>query len=380
MRPKHQQRRAFETLESRYCFSSSPLTQLIASRAAASLPDEAAHSAVVFTPSAESSETGATATALPTSRQYFFATAPSSQWDWLANTGWYVPADNLLAYAAESDLSGPEAIGDQTLWHIEESVNGKISGNAMVQLSIFPSPSQRTFTGIVTRDGQIRIEFTSSSGTVTTGIGQMRYQDGQWYMQMQMLTGDTLVITHWANMAQTSGNIVPPDATEPPQENLASADYQWIEGTTWAITDKNLFGRKSKSGVFTIDEYENGYFWGIGTSGKKSFNVLGSVTPEGNLLLAVSVAGGTANTRTGLLQQTAYGGMMTLRTYEGKPAVGAAWTIDVSLGINAAIAQLTGSIQQLSQQSSDYHLTKSQVRNLAKDFTREVITWSRANT
>lgn len=383
MQRRRQRRRVFESLEQRYCFSgASVVSRLIASRAGVStLPEEPAPSALVSEPLVEQSAALPVASIIPNNRQSFTATAaaPDSQWDWLADTEWYVPADNLLAYAAESDLSNPVPIGDQTLWYIEESANGQISGQATVQLSISSSTSQLTFTGVVTRNGQIRIEFTnSSSGVTTTGIGQMRLRDGDWYMQMQMVTGSSLVITHWANMALSNGSTSPPDASEPPQENLASANYRWLEGTTWTITDKNLFG-KSKSGVFSIDSYESGYFWGTGTS-KKPFNVLGSVTPEGNLLFVVSVNGGTPNSRTGTLQKTPYGGMMTLRTYEGKPAIGYAWSVDVSIGINAAIAQLTNSMLDIARQSSDYQLSKSQVRDLVKDFTREIIDLARTNT
>ena len=61
----------------------------------------------------------------------------STRWDWLTGTSWYVPTDNLLAYSTASNLSDPTPIADQTLWNIEESSNGIISGNSVTKLSQF---------------------------------------------------------------------------------------------------------------------------------------------------------------------------------------------------------------------------------------------------
>jgi hypothetical protein len=136
-------------------------------------------------------------------------------------------------------------------------------------------------------------------------------------------------------MAQQTPGTTPPDPTAPPPDpasvtpapNLLSNEWRWLAGTQWAITDTALFGNTT-AGVFTITTYRNGYFWGSGTAGQP-FNMLGSVTPEGNLLLAVSQTAGQPAVRTGILEQTSTGGRMILRTYEGQPAVGTAWTITV---------------------------------------------------
>jgi hypothetical protein len=39
-----------------------------------------------------------------------------------------------------------------------------------------------------------------SNGSTTVGLGQMRYEDGQWRVEMQMANDGTLIIMHWAYM------------------------------------------------------------------------------------------------------------------------------------------------------------------------------------
>jgi hypothetical protein len=158
-------------------------------------------------------------------------------------------------------------------------------------------------------------------------------------MEMQMFTPDSPLVTHWAYMSQVESGTTPPDPADfQLDDNLRSQEWRWIEGTTWMITDRSLFGRKAKSGVFTIEGYRNGYFWGSGTS-DRPFNVLGSVTPEGNVLLLVSTNGREPISRTGQIEQTAAGGLMALRSYLGKPTTGIARTIDIPDDVASAIAR-----------------------------------------
>ena len=98
----------------------------------------------------------------------------------------------------------------------------------------------------------------------------------------------------------------------------ASVDsiWSWLAGTHWALVDSVLLGSDTP-GVFTIDDYVNGYFWGSGVEGNKSFSVFGSVTPEGNVLILASVDGATSTSQAGFLVSTGAGGIMTLRSYEG---------------------------------------------------------------
>jgi hypothetical protein len=310
---------AFETLEPRQVLSGSSLSHFLVVDAASFSQAQASSSPTVSTTVADGT---------PSLRQFLGSTAKlsaSTRWDWLSQTVWYVPQENLLAYSTSQQLTDPTPIGDQTLWFMNQSSGGQIAGEAVTKLSINPVPTHMSFTGVVTPDGQIRIEFATGS-TPTTGIGQMRFVQGAWRMEMQMATAGEPLVAHWAYMSEQSPGTVPPEPSDLPADpGLLSNEWSWIEGTHWAIVDSALFGT-AQAGVFQIDAYRNGYFWGSGTS-TQPFNVFGSVTPEGNLLLLVSVPNSSAAVRTGTLQQTSSGGMMTLRTYEGQPAVGSAWTI-----------------------------------------------------
>lgn len=301
-------------------------------------------------------------------QQSSIAPLASTRWDWLENTQWYVPVENLLAYAAPQDLSNPTPIGDQTLWNITSSSNGHIEGLAVVDLSVSSSSSQLPFQGTVTEGGQIRIEFGHGQGQApTTGVGQMRWLDGEWRMEMQMITGSSVLITHWAYQSQLDSNTLPPDPDNPPlDENLVTRDFSWLEGSRWAISENSLFG-KGKTGVFTIDEYHNGYFWGSGTS-KKPFNVLGSVTPEGNVIIAISVNGGTSSWRIGQIISNGAGGVMVLRTYVDKPATGFAWNIDGASSAAAAITRLTSTaLETIRTEAAEVRLTAKQIKELTKE-------------
>jgi hypothetical protein len=321
-----------EPLESRHLFSgTSILSQLLASSAGAAPPNQ-----TPTPPSGLGSAPAATPAAGPNSiaSVSIRELVPSSsqtvdnRWDWLAQTIWYVPSGNLLAFATNQQLSTQLPISDQTLWNITQAVDGQIQGIATISLA-GSAPSQKAFVGTVTDGGQIRIEFSNGSGQPpTTGIGQMRFVQGAWQMEMQMATVGSPVVTHWAYMAQLTPGVTPPDPSSTPESpSSLSNNWTWLQGSQWTISDSALLGTAS-AGVFEIDRFSGGYFWGTGTS-TQPFNVMGSVTPEGNLLLLVSVNGAQAVAQTGVLQQTSTGGQMTLRSYEGQPAAGSAWTISV---------------------------------------------------
>jgi hypothetical protein len=349
----------FESLEQRQLLSvNSLVSRLVTSSAAVSTP-------AIVAPTQSTQSTSSI-------QQSSLAPTASTRWDWLADTQWYVPAENLLAYATPPDLSDPVAVGDQTLWNITESSNGYIEGVSIAQLSISSSPTHTPFVGVITESGQIRFEFLQGPGQTITGIGQMRWVDGAWRAVMQMITGGSLTVTHWAYMSQADANTTPPDPDNPSvDENLMSNEWRWLEGTRWAISDAKLFGPKAKSGVFTIDEYRNGYFWGSGTS-KKPFNVLGSVTPEGNVLIALSVDGGTPSTRIGQLISSGVGGVMVLRTYVDKPAIGFAWNLDGANSVAAVVARLTTTaLETIRSEAAEIRLTAKQIKELAKELKSE---------
>jgi len=254
----------------------------------------------------------------------------STQWDsMLSNSHWYVPEENLLAYmtSATSFLDPtPSAGSDQTMWSLGTATNGMFSGTAVATFRPSSAPfvtitnTNAIVTGIVTDAGQIRMVFQgASSGQQTIGIGQIRTISGTDYMQMQMITGNSSVLTtHWAYMAKYDpATFTPP--TLFPDGTLLSQEWRWTEGSTWRLRSDTLFG-PGGSGTFTIGTYRNGYFWGPGTgpdgTAAASYTQLGSITPEGNVLFNV-IIGGTLTSLTGLISGTGWDAQMVLRSYDG---------------------------------------------------------------
>ncbi|MBX3413497.1 MAG: hypothetical protein KF708_12475 [Pirellulales bacterium] len=257
--------------------------------------------------------------------RHFFLASTDTRWDWVAQTQWYVPAENLLSYSMSSDLANPTAVADQTLWNIEASSAGIITGMAVTRLSSDPIPTQKTMTGYISPGGQIRIEFTKTGEPAISGVGQMRYRDHAWQMEMQMASSADQILSHWAYMVQATANTVPPEPLDPPPGSSLSEDWRWLKETRWAFVDRGLFGTESEVGLFEITSFKSGYFWGTGTAyGSQPLNVFGSVTPEGNLLLLFSVNGADAISRTGYILDGVGGATMSFRSYDGSSGIGSA--------------------------------------------------------
>lgn len=259
--------------------------------------------------------------------EFALATAPlstsaSARWDWLAGTRWYVPNDNLLAFLSTSQLTDQIPVADQTLWHITQSSGGEIAGIGEVTLSL-TSSNEFPFTGFVTPEGQVRMKFAYDPGEApATGVGQMRYINGAWAVEMQLASGSSELLMHWAYMTQEAPGVVPPQAEEQNiVPNPSAAQWKWLEGSHWILHDPELLGG-APNGVFEIDHFESGYFWGSGTS-SEPFNVMGSVTPEGNLVLSASYNGGAAQTRAGFISSAA----MHFHAYDSDSTTGSAWLI-----------------------------------------------------
>lgn len=214
-----------------------------------------------------------------------------SSWDSvISNSHWYVPVPQLLAYASSSkSFSTPIPIGDQTLWALGTSTNGVFNGLSTGQLAIGPvlSTSNSTIGGFVTPEGFVRMVFTPIGGGPTTiGLGQMRTVDGVTAMTMQMITGDSVLVTHWANMLPYDPTVFTPAAPQVVFSN-SSPQWTWTAGTPWRIVSPALFGTNAP-GRFIVTDYQSGYFWGRGVGPKGSpvsqFTLLGSVTPQGKVL------------------------------------------------------------------------------------------------
>src|SRR5262249_36733571 len=236
-------------------------------------------------------------------------TSAVQRWDRLLVGTWYVPAANLLAYLVGPAGANPVPIADQTIFQITSAHDGVFSGENSVQLSrptalgwLRPEPMRFTMAGVVTPEGRIRIIFKpiDSDQSSVTGVGTMQFVDGAWRMTMQMAAAGTApaYVIHWAYMTKLTAGVTPPAAVEPaPDGSLRSEKWRWLLGTRWALADTALFGtptgtgRGQRIGVFQIESYRNGYFWGTGL-GPTPFSVVGSVTPEGNVFLVLTPAGG----------------------------------------------------------------------------------------
>lgn len=248
------------------------------------------------------------------------ARSQSTDWDSVfSNTQWYVPTQNILAYSASAtDLSDAIPIADQTIWSLGEVVNGQFTGSSSAEFKIGGTTytSSNSMNGIVTDSGQVRILFSNEGSPTTIGIGQLRTVEGTTYFEMQMISGGSSYITHWAYMAPYSqGTTLPPLEVSPSQ--LRSPEWNWMQGTTWTMQNNELFGIDG-SGSFSVTDYHNGYFWGTGTgplgSEAESFSFLGSATPEGNILFNI-LSGTTLTSLTGLIAGDASDGSMVLRSY-----------------------------------------------------------------
>ena len=163
------------------------------------------------------------------------AFAQSAIWDAaLSNSHWYVPVPQLLAYAAPATgFSNPVAIGDQTLWLLGTATNGAFTGLSSAQLAIRQAShtENSTIQGFVATSGQITMVFTPvGGGTPTVGLGQMRLINGVWQMEMQMITGQNLLITHWAYMTPYNPATFTPPAPQPILANSVP-EWAWTSGT-----------------------------------------------------------------------------------------------------------------------------------------------------
>ena len=250
------------------------------------------------------------------------ASAQSAVWDTaISNTNWYVPVPQLLAYAAPTTgFSNPIPIGDQTLWSLGTSTNGSFTGTSSAQLAIGSniSTSNSTIQGFVTTSGQITMVFTPTSGGVTTvGLGQMRTINGVAQMEMQMITGQSLLVTHWAYMLPYNPATFTPPAPAPVPANSVP-EWAWTEGTRWRIASSSMFGTATP-GRFVVSNYQNGYFWGNGAapagSSSGNFTLLGSVTPEGRVLFN-TLSRGNLTSLYGAATGDTSGAQMLTSTYD----------------------------------------------------------------
>jgi hypothetical protein len=136
-------------------------------------------------------------------------TDAESAWDWLTDTYWYVPEENLLAFIARPAAQQVVPVTDQTVFYIRESRSGYFWGSATVQLG-GQQPVCYFLSGSVDPVGNVLLTFTpaadiSTDTVVTHGSGVMCLRDGAPAMLNQMSSGPaTVQVSHWAYMLQTS--------------------------------------------------------------------------------------------------------------------------------------------------------------------------------
>lgn len=244
----------------------------------------------------------------------------------LQGSNWYVPINNQLAYGANvaTQFSNPIAIGDQTTWGCQLGVNGCTTastagftvtsapgsavttfvGSATGQLAIGPvlTTSYLSIAGSVSPTGATVMVFTPTDsdgtptgGASTVGFGQFDNIGHVPAMVMQMISGSSFLVTHWAYMLPYSGPSSAAHQAIPKPPSRANPWYAWMKGTTWSIVDPALFGT-SEPGTFTITDYSGGYLIGSGqgpASNPITFTQLGSITTRGKVLFNTMVDGST---------------------------------------------------------------------------------------
>jgi len=272
----------------------------------------------------------------------------------LNGSNWDVPLANQLAYGANasSGFSAPFSLGDQTTWGCQLGISGcttssntgiTVTGSTggtttfigtatgTMKIGILPaSSSYSSISGKVSSAGVIAMVFTptdssgaSTGGNTTLGLGNFRNVGGVNEMEMQMITGTSLLVTHVAYMTPYSG---PNSAAPAPIANPPSSFnpyYSWVSGTAWKIVDPTLFGTLAP-GRLVVSTYNGGYFSGFGIRPNGStvnFTHLGSITPEGMVLFATLAKDvSTLNTSYGQLTGSNGSGQVTMADYDSTTA------------------------------------------------------------
>lgn len=133
-------------------------------------------------------------------------------WSFLKDTYWYVPVNYLLALQMSAEDTTPTRMVDQTVWQIVGYEQGYLWGNAAILLyeeGTTPSnaPTGMQMLGTVTPNGQVQITFMPinpiGAAIGTSGWGNMRMQKESWAFEMQMSSGTTELLSHWAYMWMT---------------------------------------------------------------------------------------------------------------------------------------------------------------------------------
>ena len=123
----------------------------------------------------------------------------------------------------------------------------------------------------------------------------------------------------------------PPPPSQVVTGDLTSPQWRWTAGTTWRVSSPTLFGT-SAPGTFKISNYNSGYYWGLGAAPPGStvgnFTILGSITPEGNVLFSM-LSNGVLSSLSGQITGDPTTGTMVLRPYLGDGNFGSSSGADI---------------------------------------------------
>lgn len=137
----------------------------------------------------------------------------TTDWSWLMDTYWYVPAESLSALRYNPKKNRLTWVADQTVWHITGYLTGYFWGvTAVMQYDTGKAaparPTGLVMFGSITPEGSVHVTFTPDvarlSLSSTVGIGRAIPHDGGPSLEMQMSMGMTETLAHWAYMVRTT--------------------------------------------------------------------------------------------------------------------------------------------------------------------------------
>lgn len=138
--------------------------------------------------------------------------ATQQDWGFLKGTYWYVPDSYLPALQMNTDATAPMRMIDQTVWQILGCENGYLWGNCAALIyeegtTPTSNPTGLRMQGSITPTGGVQISFMPinpiGAAMSISGWGNMCLQQKEWAFEMQMSSGVTALVSHWAYMRRT---------------------------------------------------------------------------------------------------------------------------------------------------------------------------------
>ena len=254
------------------------------------------------------------------------AVAQSTVWDGVwTNSNWYVPVPNLIAYQSGSQSFDarradrrPDAVDDRHLrpWRFHRRQRGHPERRLVRKLLEHEHAGRRHDGGANRHRVHVHQRQRSGDDRHRPDARNRRRAAGRDADDHRQ----PVLVTHWAYMAPYNpATFTPPPPTDVIHADVTSPQWRWTASTTWSLVSQPIFA-SSNPGTFKITNYNNGYFWGIGVGPQGSavgnFTLLGSMTPEGNVLFNTLVDG-TLTSLSGLITGDPATGAMALFPYLG---------------------------------------------------------------